>query len=217
MENDPKEFSVPLNPSADGASRRVQFDNRLTRYWMWGALGMCLVMVWTIPLIPVVLLCYCLGTFDKYLSTKEVELTPRAVVVRSGGRYCGNCCCFERKENTILLDRIQDVRLSQGCLQKCFGLHRITIETAGRAGPDAGPEATLDGIVDAAAFRDLLLARRHQYVETKSGGDLGTGGQQRDFSLGAPRRGADDGSDQVVPLLREIAASLARLERQKDA
>ena len=45
MENDPKEFSVPLNPSADGASRRVQFDNRLTRYWMWGALGMCLVMV----------------------------------------------------------------------------------------------------------------------------------------------------------------------------
>ena len=44
----------------------------------------------------------------------------------------GNYLFFEPKnKKTILLDRIQDLTISQNWLQRCFGVQRLSIETAG--------------------------------------------------------------------------------------
>ena len=84
----------------------------------------------------------------KFINTWEVVLTTRSLLTRKGG-VCYNCCCFARKEKTILLDRIQDVSLSQGCIQRCYKLETLKIETAGQAGPNAGPEASITGLINA--------------------------------------------------------------------
>ena len=176
---------------------------------MWTTTLVLACTVYGVVLIPF-LIPMLYPAFKAYFKTLEVSLTTRSLQIRSGG-VCCNCCCFLRKEKTVLLDRIQDLSLSQGCLGKCFGLWTLTIETAGQAGPQAGPEASMHGLLNAREFRDTVLQARHRYVENghSHGSDLG--GVKR-----APLSGMTGGEADVavVPLLTEIRDSLHRLEKK---
>ena len=140
----------------------ARFDDRVKKFWWISGLFFCIFIPFFgwLMLLPWIL---CGGAIcTNYLNRLEVLVTSRALIIRKGG-ILGNCVA--RVEKVILLDRIQDVTLSQGCLMKCYGVELLTIETAGQSGPGAGPEMALPGIADARHFRDSVLQLRHQLVE----------------------------------------------------
>jgi uncharacterized membrane protein YdbT with pleckstrin-like domain len=66
-----------------------------------------------------------------------------------------------RKYDVVVpLDRIQDVTVSQDCLQKCFGVNVISIHTAGGSGFNGQPEAVLLAPKHPQEVRDVILAKR---------------------------------------------------------
>ncbi len=144
-----------------------------------------LVTIVGIPFIPFVLL-FSLWYHPEYLRRISARLTTNAVEIRKG--------VFFRKESTIPLNRITDVRLHDGPLMRHYGLRGIRLETAGQSGPNASSEGDLIGVIDAAEFRDLILRQRQRVL----------GGEE------APP--APGGS--VPEILTEIRDILARIEAQ---
>ncbi len=68
-----------------------------------------------------------LGSISTYLTTR-FGIEEGKFVLRHGWLY--------RKERTILLDRIQNVNLRQGLLERLFGAWRVDIETAAGTGAE---------------------------------------------------------------------------------
>ena len=72
---------------------------------------------------------------------------------------------YFRKESTIPLDRITDIKLYDDPLMRFYGLRAIRVETAGQSGANASSEGNLIGIVDAVEFRDAILRQRELLME----------------------------------------------------
>merc|ERR1711879_615693 len=139
-----------------------------------------------------------------YFETVKIRVTKRCLIIEYGG-VC--CHCVPKTVKTILLDRIQDVSLSQNCLQRCFGVQCLTIETAGQSGPNGGPELSFSGIVNTTAFRNEVLAQRHFYVENASGQSDGLGLQS-----GGVRSQTSPDASVTIDVLTEIRDALLRIE-----
>jgi len=69
---------------------------------------------------------------------------------------------FFLKRKAIPLDRITDVVLSQGPLMKWCGLWELRVQTAGTG--HGVPEASLYGVTEPEAVRDMLLLARDEVV-----------------------------------------------------
>lgn len=87
-------------------------------------------------------------------------LTDRSVRIRRG--------IWTIREITVTYDNVQNVAVSQGPLQRWFGIADVAIETAGGGGggakgshgPGAGAHsARIEGVQDASAIRDLIMDR----------------------------------------------------------
>ena len=127
----------------------------------------------------------------EYLRRVSARLTTNALEIRIG--------VFFRKESTIPLNRITDVRLHDGPLMRHYGLRGLKVETAGASGQDSGSEGNLIGVIDAEAFRNAVLAQRQRVIDAESG------------RAAAPAPVATpDSSDGVLLEIRDI---LARIER----
>ena len=156
--------------------------------------GRVLVSLWSIvtvvgiPFIPFVLL-FSLWYFPEYMRRISARLTTNAVEIRKG--------VFFRKESTIPLNRITDVRLHDGPVMRHYGLRGLRVETAGQSGQDAGSEGDLVGVVDAAEFRDRILRQRQRVL----------GGEEA-------RLVPAEAAGSTPELLTEIRDILARIETQ---
>jgi len=70
-------------------------------------------------------------------------------------------------ETTITFENVQNVNLSQGPLQRWFGIADVVVETAGgsggrgeqHAGMAAGHQGMVEGLANAPQIRDLILSR----------------------------------------------------------
>jgi membrane protein YdbS with pleckstrin-like domain len=91
----------------------------------------------------------------KSMEAQKCEITDRSVIYESGW--------LNHSHKTIPLDRIQDVNVRQDCIQACFGIKSLEIQTAG-AGGGIEPEATLVAPVDAMMVRDAIMDRRDALV-----------------------------------------------------
>jgi len=69
---------------------------------------------------------------------------------------------FFLKRKTIPLDRVTDVVLAQGPLLKLCGIWELRVQTAGTG--QSVPEATLYGVTDPEAVRDVLMTARDEAV-----------------------------------------------------
>jgi membrane protein YdbS with pleckstrin-like domain len=84
-------------------------------------------------------------------------VTDRSIRIREGA--------IVQREMTLTLANVQNLRLSQGPLQKLFGIADVVVETAGGTSTvDTGGTAALRGVRDAAALREELhaLAEKHR-------------------------------------------------------
>ena len=163
----------------------ASFDPKVVAHGRVTLILWSLVTIVGILFIPFVLL-FSLWYHPEYLRRISARLTTNAVEIRKG--------VFFRKESTIPLNRITDVRLHDGPLMRHYGLRGIRLETAGQSGLDGSSEGDLIGVIDAAEFRDLILRQRQKVL----------GGEE------APP--TPDGS--VPEILAEIRDILARIEAQ---
>ncbi len=131
----------------------AQFDPGIAGHGRWVVSLYLAISVVGILLIPFWLVAS-IWYYPEYLRRLSARLTTQAVEIQKG--------VFFRKESTIPLNRITDVRLHDGPIMRRYGLRGLRVETAGQAGQSAGSEGDLIGIIDAAAMRDAILQQRQQ-------------------------------------------------------
>ncbi len=168
----------------------AQFDNRISSWARLIISGYLCISVVGILLIPFWwAMSFWYGA--EYLRRVSARLTANAVEIRIG--------MFFRKESTIPLNRITDVRLHDGPLMRHYGLRGLKVETAGSSGAQSGnSEGNLIGVVDAEAFRNVVLAQRQMVIDAESG-----------RAPTAVPEAASTSSDAVLVEIRDI---LARIE-----
>ena len=165
----------------------AQFDPNIAAHIRWLVSLILVATVVGILLIPFWLL-FSRWYYREYLQRISARLTAQALEIRKG--------VFTRKEATIPLDRITDVRLYDGPIMRHFKLRGLKVETAGQAGPDAGSEGDLIGVIGAVEFRDAILLQRQKVLDA----------EQPTASLKATGGAAE--------ILTEIRDILARIEAQ---
>ena len=106
-----------------------------------------------------------------------------------------------RSEVNITYRRIQDIHLTNGLLQRWFGLATVSIQTAAGS---ASPAIEIEGILEAEALRDFL------YTKMRGVRDHAHGGATTPHAAAAVDAGS--GPDEALALLTEIRDGLRRLE-----
>jgi membrane protein YdbS with pleckstrin-like domain len=113
------------------------------------------------------------------------------------------------REMTVTHANVQNLRVVQGPIQKLFGLFTLRVDTAGGGAAqghhqrDTGHAVCFEGIADAHAIRDLILAHLRQ-----RGRDAGLGDPD---DPGGPARAT---SPRVLDALRAVRDSAAALRRE---
>lgn len=146
---------------------------------------------------------YCLGIVcypcaRKLMTSQQLRFEDRRL------NYKFDSWIF-RGDKMVPYDRIQDVDITENCVQRCFGVHSVTVQTAG-SGP---PEVIIIAPKNPAALRDQIIAHR----------DLIIHGQ----GTAAPTTQHDDGTGKAAvrsPLIAgggsqeliEISRTLQRIE-----
>ncbi len=167
----------------------ASFNPKIKSYLLWYGVLMCLVMIFTIPFIPLWLI-FASYFVNKYFERLHCELTTRSLKFNKGYIF--------RTEKTIPLDKIQDLTFKEGPLLKAFGLSILQIETAGSSA-SASADLSLIGIVNASEFRDKVLDQRDIVTENASP-SVATN---------------SDNSENVLEVLKDIRASLERIEKSR--
>lgn len=87
-------------------------------------------------------------------------LTDRSLRIRRG--------IWVIRETTITFENVQNIHVSQGPIQRLFGISNVQVQTAGGGGgsteqghgsPAATHQGLIEGVADAQHIRDLILAR----------------------------------------------------------
>lgn len=170
----------------DPVIRTATFNPRVCNYWLWSPV---LVFCLTVVLIPVILVWVPLALIfvKRYLARISCVLTSRNLLVRKG--------LLVRVEKTIPLEKITDLGLVQGPIMRYFGVHQLTVETAGQS--SQGALVSITGIEDVEAFREAVLEQRDKRQEVTAEVD----------STNAP-----SGAKPDAAVLTEIHNTLLRIE-----
>ena len=172
----------------------AEFDPMVKKYTAGAIVLVMIISVVGIPFIPFGLL-FSWWYAPESLRRMSARLTTNAVQINKG--------VFFRKEATIPLNRVTDVRLHDDPWMRMCGVRGLKVETAGQSGQDAGSEGDLIGVVDPVAFRDAILRQRQLVIEG--------GAQTAVAASGAAPAAAPS---EVGELLAEIRDILARMEAQ---
>ena len=135
---------------------QAEFDPTVKKYTAGVIVLIMIITVVGIPLIPLGLL-FAWWYAPESLRRMSARLTTNAVQVNKG--------VFFRKEATIPLNRVTDVRLHDDPWMRFCGVRGLKIETAGGSGTDSGSEGDLVGVSDPVAFRDAILRQRQLVLE----------------------------------------------------
>lgn len=162
--------------------KEAEFNPRLKTYLNLYGVFMMLIMLITIPLIPIWLIIAPIF-IGKYFDRLECELTSRSLRFKKG--------FIIQTEKTIPLDKIQDLTFKEGPLLKKLGLSTLKIETAGNSAA-GGADLSLIGIKDAHFFRQMVFDQRDKVTDNTSS--------------------STPESESVVEVLKDIRESLKKIE-----
>ena len=165
----------------------------IEKFWV----GMFLLPVFLISMSQPRIIAY-LASYVRYDTTWYV-MTDRSMRIRRG--------IWVIHETTITFENIQNVSVSQGPLQRYFGISDVVVETAGGGGDSkqkglqVSNQGIIEGIANADEIRDRILSRMRQSVSAGLG-DEAEGGQ----SIGRARW-----TPEHLTALRDIRAEIALL------
>ena len=162
--------------------KEAEFNPRLKTYLNIYGVILLIVMLITIPLIPIWLIIAPIF-IKKYFDRLECELTTRSLRFKKG--------FIVQTEKTIPLDKIQDLTFKEGPLLKKLGLSILRVETAGNSATTSA-DLSLIGIVNAHEFRQMVFDQRDKVT---------------DNSLSTSQE-----SESMVEVLKDIRESLKRIE-----
>ncbi|MBT5925404.1 MAG: PH domain-containing protein [Verrucomicrobia bacterium] len=170
--------------------KKAEFNKRVCSYWL---LSGTIILTVTIIGIPLLLLWIPLGMIftQRYLSRMECLLTKKALKVKKG--------ILVRVEKTIPLEKITDMGMVQGPIMRHYGLHTLTVETAGQSGP--GALVALTGIQDATVFREAVLTQRDAVAD-------------KDFKTPPTETTPTVSNKDQLEVLKEIRDVLNRIEQK---
>lgn len=180
---------------------RARFHPRLPLYLV---LVPSLVMILTVVGIPLLLVWVPIGILwaRKFVDRLTCRVTAETLEIGKGVLF--------RKELTIPLDRLQEISLSEGPLQRYLGISALSFETAGGASSTQASDLNLPGILHARQFRAGVLAQRDRVRTGKARLEAeAAAGHVSD----RPTLSGEVLDESSVTLLREIRDSLARIER----
>lgn len=161
--------SEPEFECGDEVVFRASFDPKLKEYSRWICTWVLSVLFFIVVLVCLIFLnrsililgigsClvafwWMLNSFElKRIASMKVTLTKSFLIIREG--------VWSEKEIMIPIDRIQDITVKQGPLDRRFGLFSIGIQTAGSSSPTAIPEGYVFGLQDAKGFRNKVIEQR---------------------------------------------------------
>jgi membrane protein YdbS with pleckstrin-like domain len=132
----------------------VEFDTQNGNNYM------CCQACCILPLATSCMVLPCLPCLP-YCQQKEFE-SQRCKVTDKRIEYEGGWLNHVTKN--VPLDRVQDVSISQGCIQRCFDIKSVNVQTAGGSADGAAAEVSLLAPKNAEMIRDLILQRRDHFV-----------------------------------------------------
>lgn len=212
---------MALDDLEDGATviARPQIDRaKVARYFYRATMTQQFVFtLLTVGIWLPVLLIWLLGLGRWYATRRAAELDyrllPGRLLVRDG--------VFTKVRRTIPLDRITDVALQQGFIERSFGLWRLGIQTASAG--TAVAEGTVLGLIDPGGFRAVLLAERERLLDGDDAVALPAVAASRSLALADQRSVATAGgmsaqssrmdNERMILRMDRIESLLAEIER----
>ena len=97
---------------------------------------------------------------SKWAESRKGAVTDQKIVLKQGWFSCC-CCCWNEKIKSVPLDKITDLQKQQNCVQKCFDIKEIRVETA--SANQQEPEMSLVGLLEPDEVRKMVLAVRDKH------------------------------------------------------
>ncbi len=182
-----------MSTSGEIITLEADLDPKSLPYQFWVVCGFMCITVVGIPFIPFFAIFYHAWYKGRYFEHHSMRLTERTVEIHRGVVF--------RRHTNLPYDRITDVSVEQGPFMRRYGIHKVTVETAGQT--QVQGTASMIGVVDPDAFRQAVLNN----VEV-----LKAGAAPAMPQAGGAGSAAIAGSATVLSLLTEIRDSLRRME-----
>merc|ERR1712087_137468 len=151
---------VDLGLDGDVDHMKITFDNQKTLgYALCGGWIFSAVTVVFFPFWLILYPCIAYG-MRKWAESRIAAVTDSQLVLKQGYFGCC-CCCWNESTKSVPLDKITDLQVQQGCIQNCFNIKEIRVETA--SATEGMPEMRLIGLNDPLEIRSKILdVRDHQ-------------------------------------------------------
>merc|ERR1719150_1044758 len=136
---------------------KITFDNDKTvKYCLCCG---CICSAMTVVFWPIYTLLFCCIRHCTITSaySRKAAVTDRQLVLKQG-YYTFCCCCWNESTKSVPLNKITDLEVQQGCIQKCFDIREIRVETA--SATNEMPEMRLIGLHNALDIRTKILKVR---------------------------------------------------------
>lgn len=182
------------------AQPKIDRERAARYFFRQGLLLHLLLIVSTAGLWAPILVLWFLGLGQWYAYRRARELDVRL----QPGRLLLSDGVLTRVRKTIPLDKVTDVALTQGVLERWMGLWRVNVQTASSGA--AKPEGVVFALEDPKEFRSRVIRQREQWLEAPD-----ADGTQRVLSSGAPQVAG------ALPPAREVVDKLARIEAHLEA
>ncbi len=135
-------ISRDLSPEPD---YKVEFDISNGSCYLWCCYG----------LVSYGLGFSCCCVARKFMTSQEVHFEERTLNYKSD-------CWFFRTDKMVPYDRIQDVNITENCIQRCWGVSDVSIQTAGGG---ERPEVVIVAPMNPKQLRDVIMAHRDGVVQ----------------------------------------------------
>eukprot|EP01084_Bolivina_argentea_P092744 166834_1 len=134
---------------------------------------------------------------SKWASSRLAAVTDKQLVLKQGYYGCC-CCCWNQSTKSVPLNKITDLQVQQGCIQKCFDIREIRVETA--SATNEMPEMRLIGLHNALEIRTKILKVRDNVGNT-------SGYYQSDIQLNQQQQKQQQQQEPSSEQLQEIITS----------
>lgn len=169
---------------------QARFDTKLRLYLYLRSISILAMTVVGLALLPIWIFAGWAWS-KRYFAALRCDLTERRLRIHKGVVF--------QQDKTIPLDKIQDLSLRHGPIQRALGLCSLRVETAGQSSAQGQADADLIGITDVHEFQEMVLAQRDKL-------------ESRTQPTGINRARDEDEDATGKDVLLEIRDTLQRIE-----